>query len=622
MVDILDTLRGARKAAQRRLLFTAAKIHRRRLRATTFVGVTGSTGKTMTKELVAHVLSLAGACTATPQGRNLRTQLARTVLQTRPHHRYCVLEVATLTPGYMAPHVDLVRPDIAIVTNIGRDHWRAFGSMEAIASEKETLVKALRDGGLAILNADDPLVFAMASRCRPRVITYGAAEHADVRVVNAHSAWPEPLALTVQVGSTVVEVRTQLFGTHWQSAVLAAMAVAVGVGIDLDEAAAAIGNVRPPSGRMSVEVHPDGVTFVRDDIKASPPSVDAALAFLSNVSASRKVAVLGTLSDVPAGEAKRVYARVARAALDVADLVFFVGSQSSMALRARSPETAHRLSSFATVRELKEHLDQTLTRNDLVLLKGSLAADHLMRLAIARTQTVECWRENCRRIIQCSECDLLSTPHRHPHEASSPSQTIARSAAPSEPAVFVPLVVGLGNPGREYVGTPHNTGHAVLDELARRLGVQWTEGEDVSVAEALHDERPLVLLKLLVPINRSGEALRRYLERATAAPYDCILVHDDMDLRLGAVKVRRRGSSGGHRGVASILTEFQTVDIRRVKVGVAARDGRKLTPDELLTPFPPEDDAVVRDAIHTAADKVLQEVVDYYRTPRPEWLLS
>jgi aminoacyl-tRNA hydrolase len=380
---------------------------------------------------------------------------------------------------------------------------------------------------------------------------------------------------------------------------------------------------------MSPVVHPDGVTFIRDDWKASLPSITPALDFLRSARAPRKIAVFGTISDYP-GNARRVYTRVGRAAREAADLVVFVGPFASRALQARRHPSDDAVVAFATVRDASRYLDRVLRPGDLVLLKGSNPADHLFRIALARTRTVGCWRQRCGRLLFCDRCELLDRPV-DPETSSGPvseAEPAVDAVAPgpdagpppvAEPAgsggsgperkpvaaPAGPVVVGLGNPGRQYVGTPHNVGHEVVDALASALGATWVHEGDAAVARARQDGEPLCLVKLETPVNRTGPALKALGGRLGFGPAECVLVYDDVDPPLGRVRVRMDGSSGGHRGVGSILQEFQTEAFRRVKVGVGRPGGARVSASFLLTPFAAADRPVIDQACQEAARKVL-----------------
>lgn len=166
------------------------------------------------------------------------------------------------------------------------------------------------------------------------------------------------------------------------------------------------------------------------------------------------------------------------------------------------------------------------------------------------------------------------------------------------------LVVGLGNPGRGYAGTRHNVGWAVADLLAARLRVRWRRaGFAAEVAEGDIGGRRVVLLKPLTYMNRSGEAVAEAARRYGAAGR-VILVHDDLDLPLGRVRVRRGGGAGGHRGVLSVQAALGTREVGRVRVGIGRPPAGVDPADYVLAPFAPEEEAAVGEAVERAAAAV------------------
>lgn len=391
-----------------RMLYRRARRHRARLDGVTFVGITGSCGKTTTKELVAAVLERRGPVVRTPGTHNAAQWVPLTLLEARPHHAFCVQELGASGPGSLDDPVALVRPKVAVITNIGDDHRSAFRTIEATVAEKRKLVEAVPADGIAVLNADDPRVLAMAAACRGRVVTYGLSGGARIRAERIESAWPEHLSFVVRHGEQSLPVLTLLNGSHWVHAILAAIATGLALDIPLAETVAAVGTVQPWEARLS-ELQVGGVTFLRDDGKAPLWTVDAALDVLRRARAPRRVAVLGTLSDYH-GRASSVYAGVARRALDAADEVIFVGPQARRAEGARSHPRAAALRCFESVEAAAGHLARTLGAGDLVLLKGSNRADHLVRLALARGGRVGCWRMDCRRLKYCDTCLLRRIP--------------------------------------------------------------------------------------------------------------------------------------------------------------------------------------------------------------------
>jgi aminoacyl-tRNA hydrolase len=450
----------------------------------------------------------------------------------------------------------------------------------------------------------------MRSKCAGRVITYGLAPEAMLRAENIRSPWPERLSFTVVYGGEAWPVQTRLCGTHWVPSVLAALAVGVAMGVPLPAAVTAVGAVEPFKGRMSPVSHDDGVTFIRDDWKASLSTIAPALHFMKEAQARRKIVILGTISDYLGST--RIYASVTRQALAVADHVIFVGPSASKSMRAKRDAQDDALRAFGTVKDASAYLGHFLQPGDLVLLKGSNTADHLVRLPLARTTGVECWRAQCGRLDFCDACPLLHVPAAvgpgasvaGPAQAGAAGALSGIEAAASSGAAQV--VVGLGNPGERYEKTPHNVGQRVLDRLAATLGSDWTREEQALVARAEWQGATLYLVKPLSKVNASGEVLARLTQHLGFGPAECILVYDDIDLPLGAVRVRMRGSDGGHKGVRSIIQAFQTDMLRRVKIGVGRPAQRKQAGDHVLTAFSPEELPGIEQACAEAAEQALK----------------
>jgi len=162
--------------------------------------------------------------------------------------------------------------------------------------------------------------------------------------------------------------------------------------------------------------------------------------------------------------------------------------------------------------------------------------------------------------------------------------------------------VGLGNPGRRYRGTRHNVGFEVVERLARRWGVCFRVQGRAEVAEATFAGEPVVLAKPLTYMNLSGEAVGELVRRLGLKPGQVLVVYDDMDLPVGTVRVRARGSSGGHRGMASVLEALGTAEVPRVRVGIGRPEEDAV--DHVLSRFSPEERAQVDQAVERAADAV------------------
>ena len=168
------------------------------------------------------------------------------------------------------------------------------------------------------------------------------------------------------------------------------------------------------------------------------------------------------------------------------------------------------------------------------------------------------------------------------------------------------VVVGLGNPGPEYQGTRHNVGQRVLDVIADRLRGKFERAADTHTAQVRWRGDTVYLVKPHSFMNVSGAPVRRALARLGADAADLVLVYDDIDMELGKVRVRLRGSAGGHNGVKSVIDALGTDDIRRVKVGIGRPEHKHEVPDHVLTTFDPDEETVMETAVATAADRVLE----------------
>lgn len=588
--------------------------HRQRLDGTTFVGVVGSAGKTMTKAMTGAVLRSMYEGSARRGTSNAEHDIADSILVAHPEDRFCVVELSAGDgPGSLCKSLDLLKPTIGVVTNIGTDHYSAFGSLDAIAGEKGRLIQALPDDGVAVLNADDPRVIAMRTGCRARVISFGLAADADVRAESVSSVWPDRLSFELILAGDRAFVQTQMCGRQWVSAALAAAAVGHAMGVPFDEIVRSLGSVEPFVGRMSPLVLPDGVTFIRDDWKASAHTIPHALEFLGAARAERKVAVIGTISDY-AGTSRTQYVRTARRALEVSDMVVFVGNRAPTALRAKPADDPERLRAFATTEAATDFLSSFLKEGDLVLLKGSNPADHLYRIALSRTTTVSCWRMDCRKTVFCNSCKLVSTGRPLVARQGAADGKVRRHVAAdstSKGSVVLGenILVGLGNFGDRYANTPHNLGYAVLDRIAAEAHGIWSDVPRALVALVEWRGIPLCLVKPKAAINLSGRVLQELFRQSGGEASQVVLVFDDIDLPLGKVRVRERGSDGGHLGVRSILEAFQTDELRRIKIGVRRMMQTEGRPrDAVLRPFSSSEMPLISAAVDTACSR-LQQVI-------------
>ena len=361
----------------------------------TVVALTGSAGKTSTKDLIAQLLQRAGP-TIWPEGNlNNEIGLPITALRSVEDTRYLVLEMGARYIGDIRYLTGLVPPRIGLVLNVGTAHIGEFGGREKIAEAKGEMVEALPpadQGGVAVLNADDPLVRAMESRTRARVLLFGESGEADVRAENVHLTATGQAAFSLRTPSGCRDVTLRLYGEHHVSNALAAAAVAHELGLSVDEIAVALSEAGTLSRwRMEVTERSDGVTIVNDAYNANPESVRAALRALvamgsaAQATGGRTWAVLGPMAEL-GDEALAEHDAVGRLAvrLNVSKLVAVGGREASwLRLGAYNEgswgeESVHVSDAQAAIDLLRSELRP----GDVVLVKASRSAG-FERIALA-----------------------------------------------------------------------------------------------------------------------------------------------------------------------------------------------------------------------------------------------
>lgn len=266
------------------------------------VGVTGSSGKTSTKDLIAQLLEPLGPTVAPPGSFNNELGHPWTALRADETTRHLVLEMSARGPGHIAELAELAPPRIGVVLNVGSAHVSEFGSRDVIARTKGELVEALPEDGLAVLNADDPLVAAMAGRTRARVVFVGESPSARIRAEDITLDEQARASFRLVTPDGQARVNLPLHGEHHVGNALSAAAVALELGSTVDEAAARLTAVQRRSARrMEVITRADGVTVLNDSYNANPESVRAALKALVSMSRGRRSwAVLGVMGELGA----------------------------------------------------------------------------------------------------------------------------------------------------------------------------------------------------------------------------------------------------------------------------------------------------------------------------------
>lgn len=354
----------------------------------TIVGVTGSSGKTSTKDLLAAVLEPLGEVIAPPGSFNNELGHPWTVLRATPSTDYLILEMSARHPGNIAALAAIAPPSIGVVLNVGTAHLGEFGSRDAIAATKSELPQAVPSSGVVILNADDAAVAAMADVTAARVVRVARGPGADVWAADVALDDLARPSFTLHAAGGEVPVRLAVHGDHQVSNALCAAAVALECGADLDTVATALAGAGPVSRRrMQVSTRTDGVTIVNDAYNANPDSMRAglkALAWMARSgettggSARRSWAVLGEmaeLGDDAIGEHDSIGRLSVR--LDVSRLVVVGTGRSMSAMHHGAVMEGSWGSESTMVPDADAALDllrSELRAGDVVLVKASNSA--------------------------------------------------------------------------------------------------------------------------------------------------------------------------------------------------------------------------------------------------------
>lgn len=332
------------------------------------VGITGSVGKSSTKELVASVLSTRFRILKSEGNLNTEIGLPLALLGLDSSIQQMVLEMGMYGPGEIKQLCQIAGPQVGVVTNIGHSHLERLGSLEAIAQAKAELVEALPEEGTAVLNGDDPLVRAMAPRCRGRVLLYGLDAALDLWAEDPESRGLAGMSFILRHGHARVPLQVRLLGKHSLHTALAAAAVGLVQGLTWEEIAAGLQQAR--EFRLLPTPGLRGSLIIDDTYNASPASTLAALDLLAEVP-GRKIAILGDMRELGPYEVEG-HLRVGKRAAQIVDLLVVLGEKA--ALMGREAQAAGAAVFFASSREeASARILPLLQKGDVLLVKGSRA---------------------------------------------------------------------------------------------------------------------------------------------------------------------------------------------------------------------------------------------------------
>jgi UDP-N-acetylmuramoyl-tripeptide--D-alanyl-D-alanine ligase len=333
------------------------------------IGVTGSAGKTTTKEAIAHVLETKFRVLKSEGNFNNHFGLPLMLLKLEPEHDLAVIEMGMSHAGEIRALAKIAEPDIGVVTNVAPVHLEFFDSLAGIARAKYELIESLPSSGAAVLNADDEYVSRFGRDFKGKVTTYGISASADLRAEHIQAKGREGSEFDVAIGSAREHTRLPLIGTHNVLNALAALAVGLDRGLNLAEAVAALATLTPADKRGQI-LQLGNITVINDCYNSNPKALNAMVDSLASMPAKRRIAVAGAMLELgPPGEElhRRAGEHIAEKGVDV---LLGVSGLARATVDAAS-EAGIRAEFVATPEEAGEWLAREARDGDVILLKAS-----------------------------------------------------------------------------------------------------------------------------------------------------------------------------------------------------------------------------------------------------------
>jgi UDP-N-acetylmuramoyl-tripeptide--D-alanyl-D-alanine ligase len=341
----------------------------RRLWGKPLIAVTGSTGKTTTKEAIAHVLSSRFRVLKSEGNFNNHFGLPLMLLKLEPEHDAAVVEMGMSHLGEIAALAEIAQPETGVVTNVAPVHLEFFSSVAEIARAKYELIESLPAKGTAVLNADDEYVSEFGLDFKGRVITYGFGPAATVRAENLRSLGEKGSSFDIVVGERCEPATLPLVGSHNVYNALAATAVALQRGLTLNEAASSLASLTPADKRGQV-VRIGNITVINDCYNSNPKALAAMVDALAGMPARRRIVVAGEMLELgPQGDALHRESGKHIAAKGIDILVGVRGLASQMVEAAKQAGISAKF--VATPEEAGKWLAEETGEGDVVLLKAS-----------------------------------------------------------------------------------------------------------------------------------------------------------------------------------------------------------------------------------------------------------
>ena len=346
--------------------------YNRRRHPVPLVAITGSNGKTTTKEILASILKRRFDVLKNEGNLNNLIGVPLTLLKLHSDHEVAVVEMGMNSSGEIAQLTKMAMPDIGLITNIGEAHLEGLGSLENVKRAKGELVEAMRTEGTVVLNADDDAVMELASKAKGNVVTFGLSAKADVRAAGAEVEWGKGTLFMLSAGDKTLPVLLPLYGIHQLYNALAAAAVAITMGFDLTEIRESLEAFEACSGRMEI-ISKGGITIINDAYNANPSSVRSAIETMNCSLDARKIAVLGDMLEMGEDEENIHFELGSFIAKEGADILFTLGNLARHIAKGAAAAGMDKANifSFDDKEELGCSLIAKIKDGDLVLIKGS-----------------------------------------------------------------------------------------------------------------------------------------------------------------------------------------------------------------------------------------------------------
>jgi len=370
-----------------------------------FVAVTGSSGKSTTVSLLAHIIE----GTSSVKSQSLNNTIGPLIKTLRRHQKtdlFVVAELGVGGKGQMAPMAEIFKPDVAILTMIGDEHYSSFRGKVGVFEEKSKLFQALKPDGLAILNGDDSFTMNIVEKSLFRHVTFGRNNpNSDYIVQKINASVADLLTFTIKNKKNKIRIHTQFPGEQFWLPITAAVVAALELDIPVKSIIERVATFNPIYRRCSVHIIQDGPCFILDCIKAPYTTLNLAFDMVKNIKSTRRRIVIGNISDY-AGNPKPKYKNAYKYARECADQVIFIGKKQTT-IKPCSDDIKHERVIFVqTPEEAFDFIKKTYIPNEVILVKGS-GNLHLERLMLAFKKKVLCWEPACKVNDNCLTCPGL-----------------------------------------------------------------------------------------------------------------------------------------------------------------------------------------------------------------------